>query len=56
MEDRNFVNDYETTNGTARGPLSSQNGNANFDPFARRDATEPFPATKGTTSFNTILS
>ncbi|KAI0130017.1 hypothetical protein BJ170DRAFT_296880 [Xylariales sp. AK1849] len=46
MQDRAFMDSLETTNGTSKTPLSSQNGASFQDPFAKQDATEPFPATK----------
>lgn len=42
MQDRNFAGGYETTNGVAPDDYDD------IDPFARRDPSEPFPATKGT--------
>ncbi|KAK6076625.1 hypothetical protein SCUP234_07020 [Seiridium cupressi] len=46
MQDRSFANGYETTNGAVKGSLSSHNGNTDYDPFAKPDPGDPFPATK----------
>ncbi|ORY71349.1 uncharacterized protein BCR38DRAFT_453913 [Pseudomassariella vexata] len=43
MQDRNHAD--KETNGFARD-LTTQDGNSFRDPFAKHDATEPFPATK----------
>ncbi|KAK8079228.1 hypothetical protein PG994_003035 [Apiospora phragmitis] len=38
--------DQDSTYGSARDPLYTQDENAYRDPFAKRDPNEPFPATK----------
>jgi hypothetical protein len=47
MQDRGFMNGHEPTNGVVKDPLSSHDDNFNYDPFAKEDFHDPFPATKG---------